>query len=302
MSEEISLVIHSSDINKRKISWNKDEVKAWVSQIIEKYNGLIFSEAQIKEAKEERAKLNKLKKAISDKRIDVKNDFMAPYLNFEKEVKEVIDLIEVPIEAIDSQVKAYEDKQKEVKKRDLIKFFDDNIKELSEYVQFQDIFEAKYLNISMPIKKAEEDILKKINGVREDIHLIEGAVGQDYRAIALEYYKEKKNVTMAVGEVNRLKRIKESERKKQQEVEQKTLIEQDPNEVKPKKDIRDKSELIQENENIRTPDISNDKVIDPFTKEDVGKIYRAHFTCYGTKEQLLNLKQYIIDSGIKFEK
>lgn len=299
MGKDITLMIQNpSKINERKIIWNKDEVKIWVSQITEKYNGLIFDKTQIKEAKEERAKLNKLKKAISDKRIDVKNDFMAPYLNFEKEVKEVVELIDVPIKSIDCQVKKYEEQQKKEKKEKIAKFFDENVKDLLEYVHFNDVFEDKYLNASMPYKKIEKEILSKLDKVYKDIDLIKGAVDLEYRKIALEIYKEKKDLSTTVGEINRLKRI-EIEKKKQEE--NKRVPEKDftpTNEVK--KDVIENNKNEEVKINVEEKEDS-DKVIDPFTRKEPEKIYRARFTCYGSKSQLIKLKKFMIDNGIKFE-
>ena len=54
----------------KEISWNKEEFRKKVSEIAARYDGLTYTEDQIKAAKADRASLNAMKKAISDRRID----------------------------------------------------------------------------------------------------------------------------------------------------------------------------------------------------------------------------------------
>lgn len=119
MADELSLVIenpHEGEFLKH-IDWNKEEFMELVASITEQYEGLTYTEDQMKAAKADRAKLNAMKKAISDRRIQVKKAVMEPYTKFEAEVAEVTALIEKPISMIDGQIKEYEDRTKRRRKR-----------------------------------------------------------------------------------------------------------------------------------------------------------------------------------------
>ena len=82
MSEELRLEISNPNGEQfpSKIEWNKEEFMQLVSSMIGQYKGLVYTEEQMKLAKKDRASLNALKKAISDRRIEIKNAIMAPYI------------------------------------------------------------------------------------------------------------------------------------------------------------------------------------------------------------------------------
>ena len=61
-----------------KIDFNFDEMKTELSEKLEKYNALVVTEDSIKDAKSDRANLNKLKTAIDDKRKEIKKLCLAP--------------------------------------------------------------------------------------------------------------------------------------------------------------------------------------------------------------------------------
>ena len=107
--EELSLVINQPDngVFLEKIGWNKEQITSAVENIISQYEGITYTEEQIRDAKKDRAILNAMKTDISNRRIQVKKDLMAPYNVFEAEVKEVVAMIEKPIEMIDKQLIEY---------------------------------------------------------------------------------------------------------------------------------------------------------------------------------------------------
>ena len=98
------------------IEFNYEELKNWITEQVEQYKGLAYTDETIKNAKEDRAKLNKFKESIDNARKDVKKRYLEPYNQFEDKVKTLLALIEEPTKAIDQQVKAYEE-QKKAEKR-----------------------------------------------------------------------------------------------------------------------------------------------------------------------------------------
>ena len=51
------------------ISFNYDELKQELAEKVSMYETMVYTEEQIKEAKADKASLNKLKKALNDERI-----------------------------------------------------------------------------------------------------------------------------------------------------------------------------------------------------------------------------------------
>ena len=89
----------------KTIDFNFEELKGQLAESLALYTGLVVTEDGIKGAKEDRAKLNKLREALENKRKEVKRECMAPYTDFEAKVKELVGLIDQPIAAIDAQLK-----------------------------------------------------------------------------------------------------------------------------------------------------------------------------------------------------
>ena len=93
------------------IEFNFDELKTELSTRLEKYNNLTYTEETIKQAKDDRAGLNKFKEAIETRRKEIKNLCLKPYNDFEAKVKELTGLIDQPILAIDSQIKNFDNQR-----------------------------------------------------------------------------------------------------------------------------------------------------------------------------------------------
>ena len=88
------------------IETNGEELKAWLSEKLTQYNALVVTPETIKAAKDDKAKLTKLRAALEERRKEVKRQCMAPYEDFERKYKELLALIDEPIGKIDTQIKA----------------------------------------------------------------------------------------------------------------------------------------------------------------------------------------------------
>ena len=69
------------------IKFNYEEIKQELALQLQKYKNIVFEESDIQEAKKTRADLNRLKKQVNDKKIEVKNEFIKPYTDFETKIK-----------------------------------------------------------------------------------------------------------------------------------------------------------------------------------------------------------------------
>lgn len=337
--EELKLEIISPNEGQflKKIGWNKDEIKKAVISITEQYKGLAYTEEQLQEAKKDRAMLNAMKKDISDRRIQVKNALLEPYNVFESEVKEVVALIDEPIEMIGKQIEAYEDKVREEKNTALAQFFSENIGELSDVVSYDRIFNPKWLNKTASLSSCKAEIQKIIDDINTDLAAIISSVEEKYQVFAKDYYLQHGfNLSKALGEANRIhemdkkaeadrkareeaerqreearkeaERAKEEARKAQEEAEfarkelerEKALAEKEQAE---KQAVFEEAKVtdvpVQEN---NVPVKENVAPASKGVDEEDTKIYKSSFVVRGTKAQLLMLKQYMIDNGIEFGK
>ena len=337
--EELKLEIISPNEGQflKKIGWNKDEIKKAVISITEQYKGLAYTEEQLQEAKKDRAMLNAMKKDISDRRIQVKKALLEPYDVFESEVKEVVALIDEPIEMIGKQIEAYEDKVREEKNTALAQFFSENIGELSEVVSYDRIFNPKWLNKTASLSSCKAEIQKIIDDINTGLVAIISSVDEKYQVFAKDYYLQHGfNLSKALGEANRIQemdkkaeadrkareeaeREREEARKEAERAKEEARKAQEEAELARKELEREKA--LAENEQAeKQAAFEEAKVTDvpvhennvpvkenvaPASKgvaEEDTKIYKSSFVVRGTKAQLLMLKQYMIDNGIEFGK
>lgn len=337
--EELKLEIISPNEGQflKKIGWNKDEIKKAVISITEQYKGLAYTEEQLQEAKKDRAMLNAMKKDISDRRIQVKKALLEPYDVFESEVKEVVALIDEPIEMIGKQIEAYEDKVRDEKNTALAQFFYENIGELSEVVSYDRIFNPKWLNKTASLSSCKAEIQKIIDDINTDLAAIISSVDEKYQVFAKDYYLQHGfNLSKALGEANRIQemdkkaeadrkareeaerereearkeaeRAKEEARKAQEEAEL-ARKELEREKALAEKEQAEKQAVFEEAKVTDVPVHENNvpvkENVAPASKEvaeEDTKIYKSSFVVRGTKAQLLMLKQYMIDNGIEFGK
>ncbi len=340
---ELELIISNPSEGEflKAISWNKDEFMELVASITEQYEGLAYTEDQMKAAKADRARLNAMKKAISDRRIQVKKAVMEPYTKFEAEVSEVTALIDKPIAMIDGQIKEYENRTKEEKKAALKEYFDEIAADLEGILTFDRVFDQRYLNVSVSLNKAKTDIKEKVERVHIDLRSLEGFCEEKYLTIAKDAYIRTLNVSDALAEARRLqefdRKAEEERLRREEEAEEARLAAEakaaaaKADETKTAESVTETPENVtKEAENVTEPAKSVSEPIENVTEQaevippaaPVGpsidtpdtsagskkaveadsKPCKASFTVYGTKAQIMALREYMVQHNIKFGK
>lgn len=205
----------------KAIEWNYEELKAELSQKLEEYKGLVYTEEQIKEAKADRAKLNALATAIDDKRKQIKKQCLQPYEQFEAQIKDLLAVIKEPVALIDSQIKGYEE-EKKAKKLEEVKALFEKLKDAAgeelEFISFEQVFEDKFLNASLSLKMVETVISNKFNSIKHDIKTI--AELKDYSFEATEVYKETLSLNEALEKAKHMVDIAEKKKAEEERKEQ----------------------------------------------------------------------------------
>ncbi len=227
---EFRLINPTEDGFLRVIKWNKEELEAVVRHKIAAYQNVVYTEDNMKQAKADRAELNKLTKAIEERRKMVKKIINEPYDVFEAELKEILALIQEPVGIIDRQVKAFEDQQKEEKKRSIQKSYDEVIGDLAEVLPFERVFDIRYLNQTYKLATAQAEVKAKVEKVRTDLETID-SLESKYKLNAKDVYIKTLDLSKALAENKRLSDLEEKleaekRRKAQEEAERKRLAEE----------------------------------------------------------------------------
>jgi hypothetical protein len=132
-----------------QIECNLESLKSEVAELKEKYDNWIVFENDIPEAKKVKATLNKLEKAINRKRIDITNEIKAPIDEFADKLKLITADIKDISNKIDEQVKDFEEKEKEAKRKLIL---------TNDLWQPYMVFNDKWLNKTYAL----EDIIKEL--------------------------------------------------------------------------------------------------------------------------------------------
>ena len=273
----------------KEIQWNNEELKAEIAEKMRDYTGLVFAEDTIKDAKKDRAALNKLRTAFEDERKRIKRQCMAPYEQFEAQVKELIGLIEEPIRLIDAQIKEVEEQKRQEKRKGIEELFGSI--GFQNFVTLDMVFDEKWLNASVPMSKIEEQMKSRMYEIGNGIMTIRNL--PEFSFEAMEVYKKTLDLPQAIQEGQRLSEIQkkkaayEEEQRRKAEEEKARKQEEEAEKASVNQQEKKQPEAVEERE-------------EPIEQPE--KIVRLDFRVWGTKEQIMGLRQYLIDNKIKFGK
>lgn len=155
-----------------QISFNFEEIKSELAGKLQVYQNMVVTESGIREAKADRANLNKFKAALADSRKAVKAQWNQPLNDFEGKMKELERMVDEPIGAIDRQVKAFEEAKKQAKSQQIERFFEGAVGDLEEVLPLSKIWNDRWLNATYPMKDIEKEIVERVRRTHSDIGII----------------------------------------------------------------------------------------------------------------------------------
>ena len=204
----------------QKIEFNFEELKQEITLKAERYKNMVYTDETIKDAKADKAKLNKFVTALDDKRKEMKKRCLQPYESFEKQVEELVSIINDPVELIDSQVKAYEEKIKAEKKAKIKTYWEST--DHPEWLTCSQIFDQRWLNTTFSLKKVQEAIDERLAEIKTHITTI--GMLPDFEFEAMETYKRTLDINSAIAEGQRLSDIQKRKVEAQERAKRKAEL------------------------------------------------------------------------------
>ncbi|HJA20118.1 MAG TPA: DUF1351 domain-containing protein [Candidatus Mediterraneibacter ornithocaccae] len=270
---------------------------------MQEYKSLAFTEETIKEAKADRAKLNKLRTAFEDERKRIKKLCMAPYDEFEKQVKELIALIDEPIRLIDSQIKEVEEQRRVEKKGKVLEFYESTIGSLRGVLPFEKVFRPEYLNATKSMKSITQEIQALIDRVNSDLDTIEG-FGSKYELQIKDAYLKTLDLSTAMQEKARLEEVERrlAERRQEEQRRAEENAAREAAEAQRKLQMEQAVDTRNAQPEVQAEKSEGEKETTQQTEKQEPQLFRMDFRVWGTKEQLMGLRQYLINNNIKFGK
>ncbi|MDU2155377.1 MULTISPECIES: DUF1351 domain-containing protein [Clostridium] len=151
------------------ITMNFNEIKANLTENVEKYKGLIVTEESLKDCKATQKDLAGLRNKLDGYRKDVKKEMEKPIKEFEGQCKELIGLIEEVEKPIKLGIVEFDNKKKEQKKLKAQEVIANTVITLGlekKYAEQLTVLD-KYLNLSASAKSVVEDIEQRAAALKQ---------------------------------------------------------------------------------------------------------------------------------------
>ena len=255
---------------------NYEQLKTELAQQLTHYKGYVVVESEIPTAKTTRASLNKVKTAIDDRRKELKREILKPYETVENQAKELIKMIDDVSFVIDTQIKAFEEKEKEDKKNEIQALWDTLH---CNKITLDRIFDEKWLNKGYKIATIEEELKDKILDIEGDLITIESLCSDKEQVLSL---KAKYLIHLDFGKV-----IAEYNAEKQA----KELL------IKEKKNIEENApssqEILNSLEKLEPPEEEGD---------DKEPLLTLTFQVTETRERLMKLSKFLKDNNFNYKR
>ena len=206
------------------IECNFQEVEHAIHARLAEYEGAIFTEDSKVMAKKEVASLRAEKKNLMDNLREAKRTYMAPWDAFEPRAKALISLYDKPIELIDSQVKAFEEKRIAEKRMLIKQTYKKLAGDVADIIPLEKIYNSKWENAGTREKAIREEIGSAAVNARQAVETIRG-MHSEAEEEALRIYRNTLNLSDAVAHINSYEHQKqeilarEAERRRQEELE-----------------------------------------------------------------------------------
>ena len=269
------------------IDFNFLELKQEITERASAYMNLVYTEDQIKDAKKDRAALNKFVKALSDERIKVKKECMKPYEDFEAKIKELDGIVSKAIKNIDDQLKGYEEHEK-AEKLEKIKELWESIEHPAE-MTFEHVFKEKFLNKSCTMGTITQYFKDDVDRFNRDMATLQNL--PEYAFESIEMYKQTLDINKAISEG---KRLAEIQKRKE---EQARLAAEREAELEKQKAEADFAKCM------NPPEPPEEQHMIPPAEEKPTEPLREAicFRAYLTPDDALALKEFFDSRGIPYE-
>lgn len=275
------------------------ELSLDVDKKVENAKNLVCTEENVTTIKQIRASLNKEFKEVENQRKIVKEQILAPYMQFEEIYKMYIsDKYKSADNDLKVKIDSTENELKNIKEQEIKDYFEEYKK--ANNIDFVTYLQARInVTLSASRKSLKEQAKQFIDKIVDDLKLIDT---QEHKTEILVEYKQSLNVSQAITSVtNRFKAIEE-EKKRQEELKRKQLEE---DQRRADESIRVQTEATRqalENFIPKTEERVEETILQaPVIEEKQEEILTLRFTVRGTRTKLRELKQFLENGGYDYE-
>lgn len=261
------------------IQFNYEDIKKWITEKAKEYKSMVYTEETITNAKLDRATLNKVAKALNDEKIRIKKEVLKPFEDFESKCKELQGIITDASNSIDIQVKAFETKEQEEKKKQIEDLFNTYIGDFKELIIFEQIFNQRWLNKTYTIKKIEDEIKHLIAKTTTDLKVIDAQIQDESinKSVKNYYFNNITDPSILGNSLQEGMKIDENNKKLEQ--------------------LRNTQKVTSEEQNIKE---NSEKITNIVSKTE--NLIQIDFRVITTKEKFMKLKEFLEINEIDYRR
>lgn len=267
---------------------NKAYLKNELASQLEYYKSIEVTEETMKDAKSDRADLNKLRTAIDNQRKAVKKHFTELYKPFDDDCKELIAMIDEPIGMIDCQVAVLGDKKKQEKRQAIEEFFSQIC--TADFVKLDDVLNPKWGNATMKLQTIKDELAAEVQRISDDYAEICKLYADSPMLTAIKQrYEQTRDKGAALAYAAEIERREQAERERKEAAER-AKAEQERRESEQAARTAPQAQPFDD-----LPDMAQKPAEAP--SEPVGAVT---FTVTGTKSQIIAIRDFMKANNINF--
>ena len=271
------------------IKFNYEDIKKWVSDKSNEYKKMVYTPETMSLAKQDRATLNKVSEAINNEKKRIKNELLKPFVDFESKCKELMAIVDDASKTIDKQIKDFEEKENNQKRVEIENYFYANIGDYKDLIEFEKIFNPRWLNKTYTKKKIEDEINHLFVKTNDDMQVIDNQIKDESinKAVKNYYFTNISDPSVLGNALQEGMRIDENNKK----LEELKKAQEDKNTIH-----------IETNENHELTKESYEQLEKVFSSDNKEKILQIDFRVLATKEQFMKLKEFLETNKIDYRR
>lgn len=223
----------------------------------------VVTDDTLKNAKTDRASLNNLVRTIQSERKKIEDEVFGEWKKEKADIMALEKRLSASADNLDAGIKQLEEKDKEIKKKQIEEFW----YTLTKKYPFELVFEKKMLNKTVTVKQIEDHLKKVLAKAIEGEHMMETFLPQDkFQAEQVkDVYYRTMDLAKAKARADELARISQTVKTVEQTVQEQPKVE--PVKEEPKKVV---------------------------TSSSTSGIYGATFAVEGTYDDMANLSKELV--------
>ena len=170
---------------------NYEQLRETLRAMMTRYESRVYTPDTLALAKNDKKELTRLRKEIDEKRKEIKRNYLAPYNAFETQVKELLALIDAPLDEIKAVVAEADERERAQKREAVHSFFLTKTAALGSRAELlwnsPAFAESKWFTKSCSPSVWQREVLEKANAAAHELDMIQTTGGQHTAALTQRY-------------------------------------------------------------------------------------------------------------------